>query len=176
MSYWQSSASSEDHHGCDQDHQPCPHFIIRWAPGRGAGSLTSGTIHTFNCFSFKHDHHCLDLDWRVELQTNVCEHFTIMEKVPTLLAIALLHLRHYAKWAPKHGMYMWNLDAGAKILALATLFHVYVYLPWVIVKSSRTFVWSSIGETSDHHLLQLKLESEWTLSCSEPELDKWSNN
>ena len=86
MSYWQSSASSEDHHGCDQDHQPCPHFIIRWAPGRGAGSLTSGTIHTFNCFSFKHDHHCLDLDWRVELQTNVCEHFTIMEKVPTLLA------------------------------------------------------------------------------------------
>ena len=38
----------------------------------------------------------------VELQTNVCEHFTIMEKVPTLLAIALIHLRHYAKWAPKH--------------------------------------------------------------------------
>ena len=47
------------------------------------GSLTSGTIHTFNCFSFKHDHRCLDLDWRVELQTKVREDFTSMEKAPT---------------------------------------------------------------------------------------------
>ena len=38
LMYWLSSASSEDHHGCDQDHQPCPHFIIRWAPGRGVRS------------------------------------------------------------------------------------------------------------------------------------------
>ena len=59
--------------------------ILLYAGHRGEeqGSLTSGTIHTFNCFSFKHDHRCLDLDWRVKLQTKVREDFTSMEKAPT---------------------------------------------------------------------------------------------
>ena len=54
----------------------------------------------------------------LELQTKVREDFKIMENAPTgcKWLILLSHLRHYAKWVPKHGKSTWNWDTGRKII------------------------------------------------------------
>ena len=66
---------------------------------------------------------------RPELQTNLREDYAKISQSwrrPLLgpspgwkCLLTLSHLRHYAKWAPQHGKWTWNLDADAKVLIVS---------------------------------------------------------